>query len=81
MAEYHRDQSRVAVNYEQLMENLEIGDTILVNNGLVIFKVIGLDEKNAKCEVVTGGELSNRKSMNFPDKVMKHIRGACYVKT
>lgn len=62
----------VSVNYAQLMENLEVGDTILVNNGLVIFKVIELDHQNAKCRVVAGGELSNRKSMNFPNKVMKH---------
>lgn len=66
------NQNKVAVNYAQLMENLEVGDTILVNNGLVIFRVLALDEKNAKCEVVVGGELSNRKSMNFPNKVMKH---------
>lgn len=65
------NQKRVSVNYEGLMENLEIGDTILVNNGLVIFKVLELDAKNAKCEVVIGGELSNRKSMNFPNKVMQ----------
>lgn len=66
------NQERVSVNYKQLMENLEVGDRILVNNGLVIFKVISLDKENAKCEVVAGGELSNRKSMNFPGKVMKH---------
>lgn len=66
------DESKVAVNYNQLMENLEVGDNILVNNGLVIFEVIALDEINAKCRVVAGGELSNRKSMNFPGKVMKH---------
>lgn len=66
------NQERVSVSYEQLMENLEIGDTILVNNGLVIFKVIELNNKNAKCKVVVGGELSDRKSMNFPNKVMKH---------
>lgn len=66
------DQHRVSVNYEQLMENLEVGDTILVNNGLVIFEVEELDRKSARCRVVAGGELSNRKSMNFPGKVMKH---------
>ena len=65
------NQERVAVNYDKLMENLEVGDTILVNNGLVIFKVVELDAVSAKCEVVVGGELSNRKSMNFPNKVMK----------
>lgn len=62
----------VSVNYKQLMENLIAGDTILVNNGLVIFRVAKLDGTKAVCEVVTGGELSDRKSMNFPGKVMKH---------
>lgn len=66
------DEKQVSVNYKQLMENLRVGDTILVNNGLVIFKVIELDDTKARCEVVVGGELSNRKSMNFPNKVMKH---------
>lgn len=65
------DNSRVAVNYESLVENLEIGDTILVNNGLVIFKVKELRGSEAVCEVVAGGQLSDRKSMNFPNKVMK----------
>ena len=64
--------SIVSVNYKQLMENLDIGDKILVNNGLVILQVISLDKENAKCKVLVGGELSNRKSMNFPGKVMKH---------
>ena len=66
------DETQVSVNYKQLMENLKVGDTILVNNGLVIFKVVELDDTKARCEVIVGGELSNRKSMNFPNKVMKH---------
>ena len=66
------DEHIVSVNYKQLMENLEIGDTILVNNGLVIFKVISLTPTCAKCKVVVGGELSNCKSMNFPNRIMKH---------
>lgn len=65
------NQEKVSVNYKKLTDNLETGDTILVNNGLVILKVIALDEKNVKCKVEVGGELSNRKSMNFPNKVMK----------
>ena len=60
----------VSVNYKQLMQNLEVGDTILVNNGLVIFKIVEIDDKKARCIVVSGGELSNRKSMNFPNRVM-----------
>lgn len=42
----------------------------MVNNGLVIFKIVEIDDKKARCIVVSGGELSNRKSMNFPNRVM-----------
>ena len=64
------DQTRVSVNYKRLIEDLNVGDRILLNNGLVIFEVIDLNGNDAKCRVVVGGELSNRKSMNFPNKTM-----------
>lgn len=66
------NQQKVAVNYPRLIEELSIGDRILVNNGLVIFEVEELKDKEAVCKVVVGGELSNRKSMNFPNKVLKN---------
>jgi len=62
----------VSVNYEHLMDDLSIGDTVTVNNGLVVFKVSGIQGNNVVCTVTTGGELSDRKSMSFPNKVMKH---------
>lgn len=64
------DQTRVAVTYKHLIEDLKVGDTILVNNGLVIFEVQSLEGTNAVCRVVAGGELSDRKSMNFPNRLM-----------
>lgn len=64
------NQERVAVNFEGLIDNLNVGDTILVNNGLIICKVKELKEKEAVCDVVVGGVLSDKKSMNFPNKVM-----------
>ena len=64
------DETRVAVNYPHLIEELSVGDTILVNNGLVIFEVRELREREAVCRVVVGGELSDSKSMHFPNKVL-----------
>jgi pyruvate kinase len=64
------DQTRVSVNYKDLIKNLSVGDRILVNNGLVIFEVTKLDGNDAICSVIIGGALSNRKSMSFPNKVM-----------
>ena len=68
--EVEGDNTRVSVNYKDLVKNLSVGDKILVNNGLVIFRVKELSGCDAVCEVVTGGTLSNRKSMSFPNKVM-----------
>ncbi len=64
------DEHRVSVTYKDLISDLSIGDTILVNNGLVSFKVEELEGNNANCVVLIGGELSNQKSMNFPNHVM-----------
>ena len=64
------DETRVSVNYKNLVKNLAVGDRILVNNGLVVFEVTELSGCNAVCRVITGGVLSNRKSMSFPNKVM-----------
>ena len=65
------NEKMVSVNCKQMLENLEVGDTILVNNGLVIFEITELTEKDAICKVITGGVLSDKKSMNFPNKLMK----------
>lgn len=65
------NQDRVSVNYDRLTEDLKVGDTILVNNGLVRFTVDEISGKDVICTVINGGVMSNRKSMNFPNKVLK----------
>ena len=67
------DATRVSVNYKNLAKELTIGDTILVNNGLLSFKVEGTTDTEIVCRVVIGGEISNRKSMSFPGRVMKQV--------
>lgn len=67
------DETIVSVNYAGLVDDLEIGDRVLVNNGLVIFEVKKIEGSNVICEVIIGGELSNRKSMSFPNKVLNKV--------
>lgn len=62
---------RVSVSYKDLVKEVNVGDRILVNNGLLIFEVKEVKEKDIVCEVIVGGEMSDRKSMNFPNHVMK----------
>lgn len=64
------DETCVSVNYPQLASDLTAGDRILVNNGLVVFEVTGIKDLDVHCRVLIGGELSNRKSMSFPGKVL-----------
>lgn len=68
--EVEGDEKRVSVNYKGLVKDLSAGDKILVNNGLVVFEVEELKGSNANCVCLVGGDLSNRKSMSFPNKVM-----------
>lgn len=64
------DSTRVSVNYKGLPHDLDVGDTILLNNGLMTFRVESLTDTEAVCTVVVGGTLSSRKSMSFPGKVL-----------
>ena len=64
------DNREVSVNYPGIAEDLTVGDRILVNNGLVIFEVTDTTDTDVHCRVLTGGELSDRKSMSFPGKLL-----------
>ena len=64
------NQNEVSVNYENLPNELSAGDTILLNNGLLSFVVNSVKGTRINCTVRHGGELSSRKSMSFPGKVL-----------
>ena len=65
------DENRVSVSYDGLANDLSVGDRLLLNNGLLIFEVTELTGTDVICRVIAGGELTNRKSMSFPNKVLK----------
>ena len=62
---------KVSVSYKKLPSELSKGDKILLNNGLLEFEVLDTNETEIHTVVTDGGELSDRKSMSFPGKVMK----------
>jgi len=66
-------QDRVSVSYKQLPGELEAGDIILVNDGLVKFEVVSVTETDVNCVTVIGGKLSDTKSMSFPGKTLKQV--------
>ncbi|MBQ8503012.1 MAG: pyruvate kinase [Clostridia bacterium] len=67
------DEKRVSVSYKGMIDELCVGDTILLNNGLIRFEVKELTKTDAVCTVLDSGRLSDRKSMAFPGKVLKQV--------
>ena len=67
------NQDRVSVSYKGMIKDLDVGDIILLNNGLMKFKVEEITATEARCTVIDGGKLSNRKSMSFPGKVLRQV--------
>lgn len=65
------DKTRVSVSFAGICEQMVPGDKILLNNGLIVFEVVKVEAPEVVCKVVIGGELSNRKSMFFPDKELE----------
>ena len=65
------DETKVAVSYPNLPNELSVGDATLHKKGLLTFEVVNIDGANIECTVVIGGDLSDRKSMSFPGKVMQ----------
>ncbi len=65
------DAHHVSVSYAGLAHDLHSGDRVLVNNGLLIFEVQETTDTDVICKVLAGGEMSDRKSMSFPNKVLK----------
>lgn len=69
--EVEGDEGRVSVSYKSLTKELREGDTILLDNGLMSFRVERIIGSDIECTVTVGGVLSDRKSMSFPGKVLK----------
>lgn len=60
------DNRLVAVTYERLAQDLHPGCSILIDDGLIELYIDRIEEDDIHCTVVTGGVLSNNKSINIP---------------
>ncbi len=56
----------VSVSYPNLHRELDLGQTVLIDDGLVEIRVTDIKGQDIACQVVTGGEISNNKSINIP---------------
>ena len=56
----------VDVNYDGLVNDIHVGDTVLVDNGVIHMKVLEKNEHRIRCEVLTEGSMGSRRHINLP---------------
>ncbi|MEF9941348.1 MAG: pyruvate kinase [Lachnospiraceae bacterium] len=65
--EIEGDSTRVSITYAGLVEDVEIGKKILIDDGLIELAVKEKTETDIICTVDNGGELGERKGVNVPN--------------
>ncbi len=66
-AREHGEEIRsVDVNYRDLVNDIKVGDTVLVDNGLIRFEVLEKNDARIRCKVEIPGTLSSRRHINLP---------------
>ena len=56
----------VDVNYENFVNDIQVGDVVLIDNGQIRMKVLAKDKNRVVCEVLTPGKLGSRRHINLP---------------
>jgi pyruvate kinase len=59
-------EEKISTSYELLPQDAEIGNEILIDDGLIHLKVISKTSNSVICKVVEGGKLRPKKGMNLP---------------
>ncbi len=56
----------VDVNYDELINDISVGDTVLVDNGVIRLRVLEKKTDRIRCAVLTPGTLGSRRHINLP---------------
>ncbi len=61
---------KASITYKNLKNDISVGTTILIDDGLIEMVVEEIDETDIICTVVNGGPISNNKGVNVPGAVL-----------
>jgi pyruvate kinase len=56
----------VGVNYDGLIDDIAVGNVVLVDNGNLHMKVLAKEGNKIRCEVLTAGSMGSRRHINLP---------------
>ena len=60
------ESTSISVNYEDLINDVTIGDMITVDNGLINLEVLSKEDRIMQCKVIDGGILKSKRHVNLP---------------
>ena len=65
--EVEGDEERVSITYTELPQDIAVGSSILIDDGLIGMQVERIDGADIVCRVLNGGVVSNNKGVNIPN--------------
>lgn len=60
------DKDRLSITYSDLPNDVEVGSTILIDDGLIGLTVLDIQGTEIKCRIVNGGTIKSKKGVNVP---------------
>jgi pyruvate kinase len=57
---------RISVSYPHLSEDVAVEDPILIADGAILARVVGIEGRQVRCRIEKGGRLTDHKGVNFP---------------
>lgn len=60
------EESSIRIHYDELIEAVNVGDKITVDNGLINLEILEKHNNLMRCKVLDGGKLGSKKHVNLP---------------
>lgn len=62
-----KDPAIIPVDYRELVKDVSVGHRVMMDDGLLVFKIDEIIGNSVKVTATDGGTLKSRKGVNFPD--------------
>lgn len=60
------DKNRLSITYKELPQDVQVGSTILIDDGLIGLTVVEIQGTEIRCRIVNGGTIKSKKGVNVP---------------
>jgi len=60
------EETSIPINYDDLINDVGVGDKITVDNGLINLEVLSKEDRIMRCRVIDGGILKSKRHVNLP---------------